>query len=174
MKLISIIIFIIILSILYNYITSLYFTNNLDCKVLNLSLNNNDKYLEYLSYLDGYWISNSEFNKESDIDNMILYIDYNNNNGSLMIISNNTILSNDDIIFNIDYNKIKKYKNGLNKLDFICKFKTLKNNNKFIWNNLEFKCTLSIKKGNLKLFHNNILYADLNKDNLITNYINEN
>jgi hypothetical protein len=170
-----IIIILILIYIYYNYINTKFdtklhneFNNEYNYK-LNNELNNS------LSYLDGYWISNIQFNKESDIDNMILYIDFNNKTGKLMIISDNNILSQDDIILNINNKTIKKSKNILNKFYFTCKFKKLKSSkdNLFIWKNLEFKCSLSINNGNLKLFCNNTLYADLNKDNIISNYIND-
>jgi len=156
----------------------------------NNNSNNSNKYNNYkknnlndkiLSYIDGYWISNPEFNQVSDIDNMILYINFINKTGSLIIISNNTILSKDEISININEDNIKYNKDLLNNIEFNCTFNKLKDNNSnsnnnsnnnFIWKNLEFNCILSINNGNLKIFNNNTIYADLFKNNEITSYIN--
>lgn len=142
-------------------------------KVNNISKHNKN-INKYLSYLDGYWVSNKEFNKVSDIDNMILYIDFKNKTGSLIIISNNIILTKDDIDLNINEDNIKFNNNILENLEFKCSFnkKNLKSNKDFIWKNLNFNCILSIHDGNLKLFNNNTIYGDLFKDNMITSYIN--
>jgi hypothetical protein len=157
----------------YNYLYNYNDYNDYDeCSEYN-EYNEYSEYTEIknnkiLTYLDGYWISNSEFNELSDIDNMILYIDYKNKNGYLIIVSNNKIVAKEEFKLQID-NEIK-YKNNLyNNLSFNCEFI---HNDEFIWSKLKFKCILSINNGNIKLFNNNTLYGDLYKDNMITSYIN--
>lgn len=165
----SIILLILVLCYIFYNIIQL---NSNQINLFNESNIFDKKICNQLSYLDGYWTSNPEFNKLSDIDNMIFYIDYTNNNGYLLIISNNKLISKNEITMLIDENNIKSNDNIYSNLLFKCSFM---NNDKkdFIWNNIDFDCILSINNGNLKLFNNNTLYADLYKDNMITSYINE-
>ena len=164
-------IILLILVLCYIFYNIIQFNSN-QLNLFNESNTFDKKICNQLSYLDGYWTSNPEFNKLSDIDNMIFYIDYTNNNGYLLIISNNKLISKNEITMLIDENNIKSDNNIYSNLLFKCSFM---NNDKedFIWNNIDFECILSINNGNLKLFNNNTLYADLYKDNMITSYINE-
>jgi len=128
--------------------------------------NNDSDFL--LNSIDGYWISNDDFNKESEIDKMTLYIDFNTYNADLVIIINNKIISNDKYNIYIDDENISK-DNG------ILKFKiSFSNSNKnTIWNNKNFTCLLSPLKGGFQLYdENNIMYGDFLKDNVISNFIN--
>lgn len=166
--------YLIILSILvlFYIFYNVYYSKNNQLNIFNESNIFDKQICNKLGYLDGYWTSNPEFNKLSDIDNMIFYIDYNNNNGYLLIISNNKLISKNEITMLIDENNIKFDDNIYSNLLFKCTFMNDDKNN-FIWNNINFDCILSINNGNLKLFNNNILYADLYKDNMITSYIND-
>jgi hypothetical protein len=118
-----------------------------------------------LDFLNGYWISNDEFNANSDIDNMILYFDT-DNVSNVSIIINNKLICNHEVTIDttIDSNKD-------NNIYFKCSFNS--DDDDFIWQDLDFNAILSINTGNLKLFNDNILYADLFKDNIITSYINQ-
>jgi hypothetical protein len=128
--------------------------------------NNDSQFL--LNSIDGYWISNDDFNKESEIDKMTLYIDFNTYNADLVIIINNKIISNDKYNIYIDDENISKDRD-------ILKFKiSFSNSNKnTIWNNKNFTCLLSPLKGGFQLYdENNIIYGDFLKDNVISNFIN--
>ena len=166
----TIILLILVLTYIFYNIIQL---NNNQLNLFNESNISDTKICNQLSYLDGYWTSNPEFNKLSDIDNMIFYIDYSNNNGYLLIISNNKLISKNEITMLIDENNIKFDDNIYSNLLFKCSFINNANKDKFIWDNINFDCILSINNGNLKLFNDNILYADLYKDNMITSYIND-
>ncbi len=139
---------------------------NLDSSINRDTVNQNK--LDILPYLNGYWISNDVFNNASDIDKMILYIDFENNNSNLVIIINNQIASNEQYDFFIDDN-ISNIKNISDFITFDIRFISDTNNN--IWDDKLFQCNLNIMSGNIKLFHNNTLYADFIKDNAITNII---
>lgn len=152
--------------------------NNQQCDILtknNLTLCNNksNTQLDILSFINGYWISNEEFNNASDIDKMILYIDYINNTAKLVIISNNQIISNDEYQIYIDDDNVK--------YDLITKFnitfipKSISNGESDnIWSNKIFNCILNINTGNIKLIdeQNKTVFGDLFKDNMISNFIN--
>ena len=128
--------------------------------------NNDSQFL--LNSIDGYWISNDDFNKESEIDKMTLYIDFNTYNAHLVIIINNKIISNDKYNIYIDDENITKDKD-------ILKFKiSFTNSNKnTIWNNKNFTCYLSPLKGSFQLFDDTkTIYGDFLKDNVISNFIN--
>lgn len=121
-----------------------------------------------INSIDGYWISNDSFNKESEIDNMTLYIDFNNYTADLVIIINKQIITNDKYNIYIDEDNII---NKDNKLVFKVLFKNSTNNT--IWNNKTLNCILAPLHGTIKMFsHDNILYGDFIKDNKITNFIN--
>lgn len=124
---------------------------------------------DQLNFLNGYWISNDDFNSYANIDNMILYLDT-DNTSNISIIINNKLICNNEVCCNIDTKTIKT--SEPDNMYFKCTFET--EDDEFIWDSLEFDGILSINNGNLKLFHDNILYADLFKDNIITSYINEN
>lgn len=166
-SLIVILIIIILISyILFNNLIELSIDNSLDNSLDN-SIDNNI----HIKYLDGYWISQDEFNKASDIDKMILYIDKINNIGTLIIIINNQIVSNEEYQLYIDEENIKFQ-------DLILQFNISFQNNKkkdYVWNNKTFHCSLNIQTGNIKLFNHKdkIIFGDFIKDNIISNYINQ-
>lgn len=156
----SIIIFI-ILFIIYNNHYQYYLNNNIDKCNLNSNINN---------YLEGYWISDTDFLKIADIDNLIIYIDAINNFGYLIIIKNNSIIHNVEFTINIDNNSVNiDNENSLNNILFEISFNS--NDPNFIWSNKLFKCILSINDGNLKLFNDDTLYANVFKENKLTYYI---
>lgn len=126
----------------------------------------NDKQLDFLN---GYWISNDEFNSYANINNMILYLDT-ADTSNISIIVDNKLICNNEVSFEIKKKSVKVSEDD--NIYFKCTFNT--DDDDFIWENLEFDGIVSINNGNLKLFHDNILYADLFKDNIITSYINEN
>lgn len=163
---ICVVILLICLFIIYNYSDLSNHQEN------NYMTNMNIDFLkdERLYYLDGYWISNPEFNKNSDIDNMILYIDFMNKTGYLLIIFDNKVVSKNEINLYIDEDTLDLKNSNTNIINYKCRFTSSKK--EFIWNKIEFSCILNILTGNIKLFNNNILYADLFKDNLISSYIN--
>lgn len=141
-------------------------TDKLD-KIIYNKFDNIENTNNALYYLDGYWVSDPNFNKLSNIDNMILYFDLNKYNGTLLITSNNQITKNEIKLYIDDDNLVKN--NFI--IEFNCLFNEI-NNNKFIWSSKNFNAYLDIKNGNLKLYNNKILYANLFKNNLITSYIN--
>ncbi len=171
--------------------------NNQQCDILtnnNLTLCNNkfNTQLDILSFINGYWISNEEFNNASDIDKMILYIDYINNTAKLVIINNNQIISNDEYQIYIDDDNVKYTPSGTkcntsksrvsgSNGDLITKFnitfipKSISNGESDnIWSNKIFNCILNINTGNIKLIdeQNKTVFGDLFKDNMISNFIN--
>jgi len=118
-------------------------------------------------YLEGYWISDNNFLKLSEIDNLILYIDIINNFGYLVIVKDKQIAHN--IEFTIKYKKKSITIDNLNNIKFDISFKS--NDHDFIWKNKQFNCILSMNDGNLKLFENNILYGNLFKENKVSFYL---
>lgn len=148
--------------------SSIIFTDNnkLDNLIKN-EFNNIENTNNILYFLDGYWVSDPNFNKLSKIDNMLLYFNLTKYLGTLLITSDNQITKNEIKLY-IDEENLKTD-------NFIIRFNCLftdNNNNKFIWNNKNFNAILDIKNGNLKLYNKNILFANLFKNNLVTSYIN--
>jgi len=123
---------------------------------------NNDLIIK--NFINGYWTSNKEFAKLSKIDDMILNIDINDASGFLIIIIDKEINSNDEFFIDIDN---FKYHDGVYKFNM----ELISDDENFIWNEKKFKCIMSINDGSLKLFNENILYADLYKDNNMTNLL---
>jgi hypothetical protein len=80
---------IILLSLIIILLITFIITDN----KITPDINNNCNFL--LAGLDGYWVSNYRFNKESEIDKMTLYIDYNLHMAYLVIIIDNKIIAND-------------------------------------------------------------------------------
>ena len=117
-----------------------------------------DEIIEKHNFLNGYWTSDSEFSKMSEIDEMILNIDTKNKKGFLVIIVDNKIVSNDDFDMLID-TKCKE-------VEFIS------DNIDFIWNEKKFIMEISIYKGSLILYHNDMIYAKLYKDNKMSSILN--
>jgi hypothetical protein len=158
---------ILIILLLISYIIFIHEQNSCsDGYNICVKKNNDSDFL--LNSIDGYWISNDDFNKESEIDKMTLYIDFNTYNADLVIIINNKLISNDKYNIYIDDENITK-DNG------ILKFKiSFSNSNKnTIWNNKNFTCLLSPLKGSFQLYDDNkTIYGDFLKDNLISNFIN--
>lgn len=154
-------IIIIIIYLIYNINAIDYKNTIIENNIINNNINN---------YLEGYWISDNNFLKLSDIDNLILYTDIINNFGYLIIVKNKQIVHN--IEFNINFNKnniIIDNNNDLNNILFDISF--ISEDPEFIWQDKEFKCILSINDGNLKLFNGETLYANLFKDNKISYYL---
>jgi hypothetical protein len=161
------ILLILIILLLISYIIFIHEQNSCSDGYNTCVKKNNDSDF-LLNSIDGYWISNDDFNKESEIDKMTLYIDFNTYNADLVIIINNKLISNDKYNIYIDDENITK-DNG------ILKFKiSFSNSNKnTIWNNKNFTCLLSPLKGSFQLYDDNkTIYGDFLKDNMISNFIN--
>ena len=124
--------------------------------------NKNDKIcneiIEKYNFLNGYWTSDSEFAKMSEIDEMILNIDSITKKGFLVIIVDNKIASNDEFDILIDI--------GCKDIEFVS------NKIDFIWNEKKFTMNISIYKGSLILYHNDMVYAKLYKDNKMSSILN--
>lgn len=138
--------YIIFFIILLNYV--IYFSNK-KCIINNDNTDNNLK-----EFLNGYWSSDNDFAKNSEIDEMILNIDIQTMTGFLIIIIDNKIVINND--FDILLNE------KCNETEFIS------DNIQFIWNEKKFKLYIFKNKGLIQLYHNDILYASLYKDNKVT------
>lgn len=125
---------------------------------------------EIKEFMNGYWTSDNKFAKVSDIDDMILNIDIENNTGFLIIIIDKEINNSDDFILKIgkSYNKKNKCDSKYNEFEI----EFLSEDEDFIWYDKKFKAILSIDDGSLKLFHDDTLYADLFKDNKMTHLLN--
>ena len=111
-------------------------------------------------FINGYWISDNNFAKISDIDDMILNFDIKNSSGFLIVIIDKEINDSDEFIL-----KIHKCENNEFEIEF------LSDDENFIWYDKKFKAILSINEGSLKLYHNDTLYADLFKDNKMTHLL---
>ena len=135
----SIIVLILICIIYYNKCNTILPFQNPEC----YKTDNNIIQDNLSKYLEGYWISDNNFLKISEIDNLILYIDIITNFGYLVIVKNKQIVHN--IEFKTNYKK-----NTIIKV---------------------FNCILSINDGNLKLFEKNILYGNLFKENKVSYYL---
>lgn len=172
------IIYVLIIVLLISYIILNNNGNEVNIDEVNIH-NNSNECNNLLTYLDGYWISQDEFNKASDIDKMILYIDYYNNLGTLIIIMNNNVVTNEEYQLYIDEDNIKfSNSNSSSNSNTILNFKISFKNNKnetSVWNNKTLYCTLNINSGNIKLFNHKdkVLFGDFIKDNIISNYINQ-
>lgn len=153
MKLLNII-FIISIVILLSYFSScnLYNTtsNSVINKCKNISISPNVK----IDFINGYWTSDNDFAKMSDIDEMILNIDIENKKGFLVIVVEKKIVSNDefDILLNKDCNEIEFVSDNIN----------------FIWNEKKFNFDISLIKGSLVLYYEDTIFASLYKDNKMT------
>ncbi len=151
MKLLKNIYYIILCLIIYSiFVISYFIIYNKESYVLD-------------NFINGYWTSDNNFAKASDIDDMILNIDIENSSGFLIVIIDKEINDSDEFIL-----KIKKIHSPKNKCktkydEFEIEF--LSDDENFIWYDKKFKAILSIDDGSLKLFHNDTLYADLFKDN---------
>lgn len=158
------IIVILILFIFYNYEQ-----NKCDNGYKICSKTSNDHQF-LLKSLDGYWISNTEFNNKSEIDKMTLYIDFSAYTSDLIIIINNNIKTNDKYHIYIDEDNVNNVKDHIKfKISFVKSNK----NQISIWDNKTFTCLLSPLRGSFQLYDNdNVLYGDFTKDYVITNFIN--
>jgi hypothetical protein len=140
--------------------------------IIIIIYNNNKTYNCYpIMFINGYWSSDSDFNKIADIDNMLLYLDINNEYGKLIITKDNEIVSNDNMLFSIS-----NISNKNDSLSFNIIFESENDNDlDFIWNNHKFTGILIFTTGNLQIYDNNnkTLYANLFKDNKITHYLNK-
>ena len=110
-------------------------------------------------FINGYWSSDNDFAKESEIDEMILNIDAKSMTGFLVIIVDKKIILNDDFDILLQPNS--------NEIEFIS------DNINFIWNEKKFKMRIVKNKGFIQLYHNDTLYASLYKDNKITSIFNK-
>ena len=128
-----------------------------------------DEKNEISEFINGYWTSDNKFAKVSDINDMILNIDIENNTGFLIIIIDKEINDSDEFILKIHNISSKKNKCKKKYNEFEIEF--LSDDEDFIWYDKNFKAILSIDDGSLKLFHNDTLYADLFKDNKMTHLL---
>lgn len=124
---------------------------------------------DFKEFINGYWTSDNKFAKVSDIDDMILNIDIENNTGFLIIIIDKEINDSDEFILKIHklHNKKNKCKSKYNEFEI----EFLSDDEDFIWYDKKFKAILSVDDGSLKLFHNDTLYANLFKDNKMTHLL---
>jgi len=121
-----------------------------------------------LNFINGYWSSNNDFAKLSEIDEMILNIDIKNKKGFLVIIAENKIVSNDEFDILLNKNSNANISKGINyKIEFVS------DNINFIWNEKIFNLDIDINKGSLVLYHNDIVYASLYKDNKMSAILND-
>jgi hypothetical protein len=166
-----------LISICLIYFITLYF-NNENNNISFTNFNKENTNIIY-KYLNGCWSSNLDFNELSDIDNMLLYI--NNNDCKLLIYKDNEIINNSDFNFKIsDINKIDSNSNFDYQFKLYCyslietidDCDELIDTNENVWDNIEFDAMLSINNGNIKLFNKDTLYADLIKDNMLSNSLN--
>jgi hypothetical protein len=166
----SIIVLILICIIYYNKCNTILPFQNPECYKTDNNINNNIIQDNLSKYLEGYWISDNNFLKISEIDNLILYIDIITNFGYLVIVKNKQIVHN--IEFKTNYKKntiIIDNDNNLNNIKFDISFNS--KDPDFIWKDKVFNCILSINDGNLKLFEKNILYGNLFKENKVSYYL---
>jgi hypothetical protein len=133
-----------------------------------VSINYNEKtYVDYKKnesaefikeFINGYWTSDDDFAKLSEIDEMILNIDSNSMRGFLVIIVDNNIIINNDFDLLLFHNKC-------NEIEFIS------DSIDFIWSEKKFKISTSINKGSIQLYYDDVLYASLYKDNKISSLL---
>lgn len=152
MKLINIITIIFIVLFLI-YLVSI---NSNESIYLNHTKKENSEFIK--DFINGYWSSDDDFAKLSEIDEMILNIDSKTMRGFLVIIVDNKIIINNDFDILLFYNKC-------NEIEFIS------DSIDFIWSEKKFKITTSINKGSIQLYHDDVLYASLYKDNKISSLL---
>ena len=164
MKLLNII-FIIFLVILLCYMSSSNIYNFNDINNINrinrinrINQKHCKDHKNNIDFINGYWTSDNDFAKMSEIDEMILNIDMNNKKGFLIIIIENKIVSNNefDILFNKNHDEIEFISDNIN----------------FIWNEKKFNFDISLNKGSLVLYDEGTIYASLYKDNKLSAIIN--
>lgn len=153
MKLLNII-FIISIVILLSYFSSCNLYNTTSNSVINKCKNNSISPNVKIDFINGYWTSDNDFAKMSDIDEMILNIDIENKKGFLVIVVEKKIVSNDefDILLNKECNEIEFVSDNIN----------------FIWNEKKFNFDISLIKGSLVLYYEDTIFASLYKDNKMT------
>lgn len=153
MKLLNII-FIIFIVILLSYFSSCSLHNVNSNSIINKCKNNNISPVVKKDFINGYWTSDNDFAKMSDIDEMILNIDIENKKGFLVIVVEKKIVSNDefDILLNKDCDEIEFVSDNIN----------------FIWNEKKFNFDISLIKGSLVLYYEDTIFASLYKDNKMT------
>lgn len=128
-------------------------TNSNESIYLNYTKNESPKFIK--EFINGYWTSDDDFAKLSEIDEMILNIDSKTMVGFLVIIVDNKIIINNDFDILINCNEIEFISDSI----------------EFIWNEKKFKISTSINKGSLQLYHDDVLYASLYKDNKISSLL---
>lgn len=153
MKLLNII-FIIFIVILLSYFSSCSLHNVNFNPIINKCKNNSISPAVKKDFINGYWTSDNDFAKMSDIDEMILNIDIENKKGFLVIVVEKKIVSNDefDILLNKDCDEIEFVSDNIN----------------FIWSEKKFNFDISLIKGSLVLYYEDTIFASLYKDNKMT------
>jgi hypothetical protein len=136
----------------------------------------------YDIFIDGFWINDSNFMKENQIDELILHID--NCNANLIISKDDKIIENTKLNINrrvnyMEINNFIPFKDLLSS-DFVeYNINVSSNNKNFLWNNKNLTLRVSIKHGIMNIYEidkndNITLYAKLYKDNEKNNILNQN
>jgi len=128
------------------------------------------KYNTYMSFIQGFWISDPSFCEESNIQDMIFFID--NQNKTMKIL----IQQEDKNLENTTYDmKLCKILNSNNFtinsdcMEYKLKLTEHEKNNKK--NNImdgDYTLYLSLSKGIITLYKDDMVYAILYKDNMMS------
>lgn len=144
------------------------------CIIIYIFLVENDQYVEFLY---GFWNSNSTFNNNSNVENILLYFN-NDNTGKITIFKDNEMILDENFTYNLSFNYFN-IENifSLYNFDDYTHYKINFNSKNEQWNG-KFDLLLSINNGNIILNKDNIIYGNFFKNNLyndeLHNYINNN
>lgn len=136
-----------------------------------------DKYI-YETYLNGFWKGDIEYCNKAGIDDMVLYLNTEDDIGQLIISKNDELLENTS--FAIKKNIINKslLTNYLKQyIEYDITFIPDKTYINFCWDNKKFKMIVSIFTGTILIYEDDELYAKLFKQNEVNSkfmsYLND-
>lgn len=132
----------------------------------------NDRLL-YNNFINGFWKSDDKFCKDADIDDMILYLNTNTDDGYLIISKDNEIIENSK--FNIkkkttsNINNLIPFNNTLGNQMLEYQVDFISDDEDFTWNDGKYILNISIINSLILIYKNDVLYAKLYKENILSN-----
>lgn len=124
----------------------------------------------YNNFITGFWKCDSTFCKESEIDDMILYLNTNDNTGYLVITKDNELIDNSSFDINkrvvgnnIPFNSMLGNQYMKYNINFVS------NNSDFSWGKGDYTLLVSIVNGTILIYKDDTLFSKLYKDNNISN-----
>lgn len=124
----------------------------------------------YNNFITGFWKCDSGFCKESEIDDMVLYLNTNDNTGYLIITKDGELLDNSS--FDISKKTMNSFipfnsMTGSQYMKYMINFNS--DNPDFVWGDEKYTLLVSMVNGTILIYKNDILFSKLYKDNNISN-----